>query len=126
MSKIKVLVLPSDRTGVGKFRSVEPHIFLQTTHSEDFHVDIDYEPRVNDINYWKQYDLVCFHRAIGRDYDQSVNIIRLLKQMGIVTVMDLDDYWLPTRDHPAHNLVIQIKIHEKIINFTCFNASMCS
>ena len=29
MSKIKVLVLPSDRTGVGKFRSVEPHIFLQ-------------------------------------------------------------------------------------------------
>ena len=116
MSKIKVLVLPSDRTGVGKFRSVEPHIFLQTTHSEDFHVDIDYEPRVNDINYWKQYDLVCFHRAIGRDYDQSVNIIRLLKQMGIVTVMDLDDYWLPTRDHPAHNLVIQNKIHEKIIN----------
>ncbi len=116
MSKIKVLVLPSDRTGVGKFRSVEPHIFLQTTHSEDFHVDIDYEPRVNDINYWKQYDLVCFHRAIGRDYDQSVNIIRLLKQMGIVTVMDLDDYWLPTRDHPAHNLVIQNKIHEKIIS----------
>ena len=116
MSKIKVLVLPSDRTGVCKFRSVEPHIFLQTTHSEDFHVDIDYEPRVNDINYWKQYDLVCFHRAIGRDYDQSVNIIRLLKQMGIVTVMDLDDYWLPTRDHPAHNLVIQNKIHEKIIN----------
>jgi len=30
--------------------------------------------------------------------------------------MDLDDYWLPTRDHPAHNLVIQNKIHEKIIN----------
>ncbi len=30
MSKIKVLVVPSDRTGVGKFRSVDPHIFLQT------------------------------------------------------------------------------------------------
>ena len=29
MSKIKVLVVPSDRTGVGKFRSVDPHIFLQ-------------------------------------------------------------------------------------------------
>ncbi len=35
MSKIKVLVLPSDRTGVGKFRSVEPHIFLQNKFSED-------------------------------------------------------------------------------------------
>ena len=29
MSKIKVLVVPSDRTGVGKFRSVDPHVFLQ-------------------------------------------------------------------------------------------------
>ena len=29
MTKINVLVLPSDKTGVGKFRSVDPHIFLQ-------------------------------------------------------------------------------------------------
>jgi hypothetical protein len=40
MSKIKVLVLPSDRTGVGKFRSVDPHIFLQNQFGDDFHVDI--------------------------------------------------------------------------------------
>ena len=64
MPKIKVLVLPSDRTGVGKFRSVEPHIFLQSENPEDFHVDIDYEPQVNNMDYWKQYDLVCFHRSI--------------------------------------------------------------
>ena len=116
MSKIKVLVLPSDRTGVGKFRSVEPHIFLQSKHPEDFHVDIDYEPRVDDINYWKQYDLVCFHRAIGRDYNKSVQIIQMLKQMGIVTVMDLDDYWLPTKDHPAHQLVLRNNLHNMILN----------
>jgi glycosyltransferase involved in cell wall biosynthesis len=30
--------------------------------------------------------------------------------------MDLDDYWLPTKEHPAHHLVMQHKIHEKIIN----------
>ena len=29
MSQIKVLVLPSDVTGVGKFRSVDPHVMLQ-------------------------------------------------------------------------------------------------
>ena len=28
--KINVLVIPSDKTGVGKFRSIDPHIFLQT------------------------------------------------------------------------------------------------
>ena len=51
MSKIKVLVLPSDKTGVGKFRSIDPHVMLQNLYPEEFHVDIDYEPKVNDYNY---------------------------------------------------------------------------
>ena len=49
MSKIKVLVLPSDRTGVGKFRSVDPHIFLQKLYGEDFHVDIVFDLDFNDL-----------------------------------------------------------------------------
>lgn len=53
MNKIKVLVLPSDKTGVGKFRSVDPHVCLQNNHSDEFHIDIDYEPKINDYNYWK-------------------------------------------------------------------------
>ena len=115
MSKIRVLVLPSDKTGVGKFRSIDPHVCLQNNHSEDFHVDIDYEPKVNDINYWKQYDIVHFHRTIGHEYDNSVNLIQRLNTMGIVTIMDLDDYWLPTKEHPVHQLVIQNNLHKKII-----------
>ena len=50
MSKIKVLVVPSDRTGVGKFRSVDPHVFLQNLYGDDFHVDIDYEPSYDDMS----------------------------------------------------------------------------
>jgi len=115
MSKLKVLVLPSDKTGVGKFRSVDPHIMLQNNHSDDFHVDIDYEPKIDDINYWKNYDIVHFHRSIGNDYDKAVSIIQNLNNLGIVTIMDLDDYWLPTREHPIHQLVIQHKLHEKIL-----------
>ena len=65
--KIKVLVLPSDKSGVGKFRSVDPHIMLQNLYSDDFHVDID-------------------------------------------------DYWLPTKEHPIHQLIIQNQIHKKIVN----------
>ena len=54
MSKqIKVLVLPSDRSGVGKFRSIDPHLFLQSEHSNEFHIDINYEPPMNDINFYK-------------------------------------------------------------------------
>ena len=115
MSKIRVLCLPSDRTGVFKFRSGDPHVMLQNNHGDEFHVDIDYEPKINDPNYWKQYDIVHFHRSIGQDYNQSENIIKYLNSLGIVTIMDLDDYWLPTKEHPVHQLVVQNKLHEKIM-----------
>ena len=115
MSKIKILVLPSDRTGVGKFRSLEPHIFLQNEYPEDFHVDIDYNPNMDDMSYWMKYDMVCFHRSLNPDYDKSNTLIQVLNGLGIITVMDIDDYWLPTKEHPAHHLVVQSKLHEKII-----------
>ena len=53
--KIKVLVVPSDRTGVGYFRSTKPHITLENNYPDEFHVDIDYEPRINDDNFLKKY-----------------------------------------------------------------------
>ncbi len=115
MSKIKVLVLPSDTTGVGKFRSVDPHIMLQNMYPDDFHVDIDYQPRINDVNYWKQYQIVHIHRNIGNSYEQTPNIINFLKSIGIVVIVDLDDYWLPGKEHPIHTLIVQDKIHEKIM-----------
>ena len=116
MNKIRVLCLPSDKTGVGKFRSIDPHIMLQNLYPDDFHVDIDYEPKVNDINYWKQYDIVHFHRTIGHEYENSVDLIKKLNSLGLVTIMDLDDYWLPTKEHPVHAMVVQSKLHEKIMN----------
>jgi glycosyltransferase involved in cell wall biosynthesis len=88
---------------------------LQNNHGDEFHVDIDYEPKINDINYWKQYDIVHFHRSIGQDYNQAPILIQRLNDMGIITVMDLDDYWLPTKEHPVHQLVVQNKLHEKIM-----------
>jgi hypothetical protein len=41
MKKIKVLVVPSDRTGVGYFRSTNPHIALENLYSDEFSIDID-------------------------------------------------------------------------------------
>ena len=89
---------------------------LQNNHGDEFHVDIDYDPKINDINYWKQYDIVHFHRSIGQDYNQAPILIKRLNDMGIVTIMDLDDYWLPTKEHPVHQLVVQNKLHEKILD----------
>jgi len=77
-------------------------------------VDIDYQPKVNDINFWKKYQIVHFHRTIGQDYDSVPNLISQLRAMGIVIIADIDDYWLPTKEHPIHQLIVQNKLHEKI------------
>lgn len=116
MSKINVLVLPSDRTGVGKFRSVEPHTFLQQHYSDEFHVDIDYEPKVNDEKYWKKYQIVHFHRVIGSNYEQSPLIIKQLREWGIVTIGDIDDFWQPGKEHPAYELVKKHNLSHHIMN----------
>ena len=115
MSKIKILVIPSDRTGVGKFRSVDPHIFLQNQYPDEFHVDIDYEPNVSNMDFWKQYQIVAFHRSIGTDFDFANQFIQKLNSMGIVTICDIDDYWMPGKEHPIHDIIRFNKINEKIV-----------
>ena len=115
MSKINVLVLPSDTSGVGRYRSVDPHIKLQNLYPEDFHVDIDYQPKINDINYWKKYQIVHFHRSFGQ-IEQCPQLIKTLKSLGIIMIGDIDDYWLPTKEHPIHQLIIENQMHKKIVD----------
>ena len=112
--KIKVLVTPSDTSGVGRFRSVDPHIKLQNLYPNDFHVDIDYQPRLNDLNYWKKYQIVHFHRSIG-PIESCPSLIKSLQSLGIIVIADIDDYWLPTKEHPIHQLIVENKIHTKIV-----------
>jgi glycosyltransferase involved in cell wall biosynthesis len=115
MEKINVLVLPSDQSGVGKYRSIDPHVKLQNMYPEEFHIDIDYQPNVDDINYFKKYQIVHFHRSIGQDYEKSLSLINKLKSEGIIVIGDIDDYWLPTKEHPIQQLILVNKIHEKIV-----------
>ena len=115
MSKINVLCIPSDRSGVGKFRSVEPHVFLQQKYPEDFFVDIDYEPPFENLDFYKKYQIVHFHRSITPDFEKSKKLVADLNRMGIVTICDIDDYWFPTKDHPIYDIIVHNKINEKIV-----------
>jgi glycosyltransferase involved in cell wall biosynthesis len=114
MSKINVLVVPSDRTGVGKFRSVDPHVFLQNLYPDDFHIDIIYDVPMNNMEFWKKYQIIAFHRSLSPDFEASCELIQKLNGMGIVTIDDIDDYWMPTKEHPIHDVIRFNKINEKI------------
>ena len=113
--KINILVLPSDRSGVGKFRSIDPHVCLQKLYPNEVHVDIEFDINYDDDKFWQKYDIVHFHRLIGQDYEKSVELIEKLNNQGVVTICDIDDYWLPTKEHPLHTIIVQEKINERII-----------
>jgi glycosyltransferase involved in cell wall biosynthesis len=89
---------------------------LQNMYPDEFHVDIDYEPNIRDINYWKKYQIVHVHRNIGQTYEETPKLIEWLKLNGIIVIVDIDDYWLPTKEHPIHQLIIQNKVHQKIMD----------
>ena len=115
MEKINVLTIASDTSGVSKFRTVDPHVKLQNMYPDEFHVDIEYSVDTTNIGFWKKYQIVHFHRNIGNDYDYCPQFIKYLQSIGIVVIMDIDDYWLPTKEHPIQQIILQNKIHEKII-----------
>lgn len=114
MEKIKILVIPSDQFGCGLYRSIEPHTFLEKIYPE-FKVDIrfvtEYEPTEQ---YLKDYQMVHFHRT-ATNYERMDDFFKVCKKLGIVTIMDIDDYWFPPQTHPAHKIVKQYGLDKLIM-----------
>jgi hypothetical protein len=65
------------------------------------------------MNFWKEYQIVSFHRSIGSDFDKANRLIKMLNSLGIITVCDIDDYWMPGKEHPIHDIIRFNKINEK-------------
>lgn len=59
---------------------------------------------MNNDEWLKQYDIIHYHRTLG-NYDQVPQLLNKLDNLGIVTIMDLDDYWSPGPHHPAYVLI---------------------
>lgn len=112
MSKIRVLAIPSDGHGVGKFRILDPFKFIDTNHSDDIHVDIvmklDDEDSVFD-----NYDVVVFHSFIHiTSVERNLERIQWLKNKGIKVIMDIDDFWNVDQRHPMYEQIKRQKVNE--------------
>jgi glycosyltransferase involved in cell wall biosynthesis len=84
-------------------------------YSDLFHVDIDYQPNLKDDEFLKQYDVIHYHRTIG-PYEEVRTLLERLDNLGITTVMDLDDYWEPGTHHPSHSLIKSKGIDKLILD----------
>jgi glycosyltransferase involved in cell wall biosynthesis len=117
MAKIKVLVIPSDRYGVGKYRSVDPHTYLQNKYKDDYHIDLEFDPPTED-DFYKDYQIIHFHSFLHKTNDVissselTVKRLQWCKERGIVTIADIDDYWMPDQYHPLFQMVRERKDNE--------------
>ena len=111
--KIKMLVIPSDRTGVGKFRSVDPHVYIEENYGDEFDIDIVYNMPNGDLEaFLKQYDLIHIHKQL----DKQCKIIDMIKFLGIPVIIDIDDHFKLGNDHPMSITAKKERWHEPIIN----------
>ena len=111
--RIKLLILPSDNQGVGHFRSIWPAQTLSKFHSDEFDVEINLQPNVENIEYLKQFDIIHFHRQFG-PHEIMDRLFSQLKQHGVILIMDIDDFWEPPTTHPLYEIVRKEGITQKI------------
>ena len=111
--KIKMLVIPSDHTGCGWYRSVGPHQYIAEHYSDEFDIDIAYQMPNGDLEkFLSQYDLIHIHKQLDKD----CRIMDMIKFLGIPVIIDVDDHFLLGEDHPMSYTAKKERWHEPIIN----------
>lgn len=96
--KIKILVIPSDKSGCGFFRSLQPHLYLNDHYSDLFDIDITYEiPKIPYLEkFFTQYDIIHIHKQL----DRNCELMKLMKFCGCKVIVDIDDHYDLGNDHP--------------------------
>lgn len=101
-NRIKILAIPSDKYGVGYYRSLKPHVKLDELYGDEFDVTIDYNPDTENLEFFDNYDIVHFHKGIGHTHEETLKVLAYLKSKNIVSILDIDDHWEVGPYHPAY------------------------
>ena len=112
--KIRVLVTPSDGNGVGFYRSIWPHEYIQEHYGDEFDIDIVYLkdfPRNNMVEFLQGYDIIVYHK----EFDKGGKVLDVINFLNIPTVMDIDDNYDLGPSHPLHMTSEKEKWAEKIV-----------
>ena len=111
----RILLIPSDLQGVGNWRNIWPAKSINSNYGDDFEVELNSEVNCDDIEYLTKFDIIHFHRQLG-DFAKFPELSKKLRDVGVVLIMDIDDYWQPAMTHPLYEIVKRDKLTEKILN----------
>ncbi len=117
MSKIKILAIPSDTHGVGKYRILDPYKYIGDNYNDEIHVDISFDVP-NEDEFFKNYDIVVYHSFIHKTtHEDNIKRIEWLKSKGIKTVVDIDDFWNVDTKNPMYFQIKENRMAEKKVEF---------
>lgn len=105
--KIKILFVNQDQAGVFYWRTYLPAIMLQQNHSNEFDVTIKQDFANTTFEELAQYDIVHFHQSL---HGENEAMKKFFDNLGIVSIIDLDDN---PRLHPSHPMYHLIKTEKR-------------
>ena len=76
MSKIRILAVPPDTHGVGKYRILNPYTYIQEHYPDDFHIDIKMDVPDDDKEF-DDYDIIVLHTYIHNKVSPERNLTRI-------------------------------------------------
>lgn len=115
MSKIKILVNSSTQYGVGYYRIKQPFIKLAELFPDDFDVELNDKINYNDWDYLKNFNILYTHKTFV-DYSLMESFVNECRKYGIKTVIDIDDYWDVSTEHPLYSMIKADDLARKILN----------
>jgi glycosyltransferase involved in cell wall biosynthesis len=114
MKKPKILITNQDVHGVNFYRSEQPAISLSKLYDDEFEIDYIKNVDWNDDALLKEYDIIHGHRTLC-DFPQMPFLIEKLKSFGVTVILDIDDYWEVSKEHPLYHAVKKDGLKEKIV-----------
>jgi glycosyltransferase involved in cell wall biosynthesis len=114
MKKPKILITNMDVHGVNFYRSEQPAISLSKLYDDEFEIDYIKNPDWNDDEFLKEYDIIHGHRTLC-DFGQMPFLVNKLHSFGIKVILDIDDYWEVSKEHPLYHAVKKDGLKEKIV-----------
>lgn len=98
--KVRILVIASDNFGVGRFRSIWPHTWIGEHYNDIFDVEIHVGfPKVENLEeYLSKFDILHLHKQI----DKEGKVVEMAKFLGLKVIVDVDDNWSLSPQHPMY------------------------
>jgi glycosyltransferase involved in cell wall biosynthesis len=102
MKKYKILILSNDTDGVGYYRLLNPHLYLDLNSSDiECEVRLLYDTNIPLMKeeFIKKFNLIVFNKSLPIRPEFVPDFISLLSKYNIKLIYDIDDYWILNSTH---------------------------